>query len=69
MARGRPPKPDTPLRVTLSPDIKVAMNEAAKAASVSLSDFVAGVLTGVGQSKNEFLAAYGDEMRRRASAA
>jgi len=68
MPRGRPPKADAPLNVTLAPDIKVALNEAAKEVGCSLSGFVAGVLTGVGSSKSEFLAAYGDEIRRRASA-
>ncbi len=69
MPRGRPPKPGSPLNVSLAPDIKIVMTEAAKEASVSLSNFVAAVLTGVGQSKSEFLEAYGDEMKRRASAA
>ncbi len=66
MPRGRPPNPNSPLNVTLAPDIKVALNEAAKEARVSLSDFVAVVLNGIGQSKNEFLDAYGNEMLRPA---
>ncbi len=69
MPAGRPPKADAPLKVRLAPDIKVALNEAAKEVGCSLSDFVAGVLAGVGQSKAEFLDAHGVEMRRRANAA
>ncbi len=69
MPRGRPPKADSPLNVTLAPDIKVALTEASKEARVTLSDFVAVVLPALGQSKSEFLKVYSDEMRRRASAA
>ncbi len=58
MTRGRPPRADAPLTVSLAPDIKIALNEAAKAERVSLSDFVAGLLAGVGVSKTEFIEAY-----------
>ncbi len=66
---GRPPKIDVPLRVDTRPDMKAALDEAAKEAGVPTGRLAEILLASFGVSKAAYLRAYAETISNRADTA